>query len=345
MRIRHTLYQCSLGLLLFTALLSDQPVRAQDLHFSQYYRSPLSTNPANTGFLPDADYRAGVQYRNQFSQIMLQPYRTYSAYADAQLFRDRFENGWIGGGLLLMSDVAGSGSLQSNKVYASLAYHQMIANSSLISAGFNLGWVNKRINPANLKFPDQFDGRFFDQSLPTAVVLNQTSVDYFDLQAGLNYAYFHNDNIYVNAGYSIHHVNRPRESFFSSDARESRIPARHIGFVDAMFKTGDQVILEPSVYYTYQSGSSSLVGGLMMQYNLMPGGNKQLLLGAYHRWKESVIPTAGLQIAHLAFQFSYDVTLSSLRNFNGSRGAAEFSMTYRGFYPGKPDRQSLCPGF
>ncbi len=29
----------------------------QDLHFSQWFNSPLTTNPANTGFIPDADYR------------------------------------------------------------------------------------------------------------------------------------------------------------------------------------------------------------------------------------------------------------------------------------------------
>jgi len=42
----------------------------QDLHFSQWYNSPLTANPANTGFIPDADYRIGANYRNQYSTIM-----------------------------------------------------------------------------------------------------------------------------------------------------------------------------------------------------------------------------------------------------------------------------------
>ena len=121
---------------------------------------PLSTNPANTGFIPDADYRIGAHYRNQYSNIMAVPYKTMSVYADAQLFRDRIENGWLGVGGLLLSDVAGSGSLRSTKIYGSLAYHQMLGNSSLLSAGFNVGWANKRIDVSALKFPDQFDGRF-----------------------------------------------------------------------------------------------------------------------------------------------------------------------------------------
>jgi hypothetical protein len=30
-------------------------VQAQDLHFSQFFNAPLTINPANTGFIPDAD--------------------------------------------------------------------------------------------------------------------------------------------------------------------------------------------------------------------------------------------------------------------------------------------------
>ena len=40
---------------------------AQDLHFSQFMNSPLTTNPANTGFIPGGDYRIGINYRNQWS--------------------------------------------------------------------------------------------------------------------------------------------------------------------------------------------------------------------------------------------------------------------------------------
>src|SRR3954468_22930310 len=80
----------------------------QDLHFSQFFNTPLTTNPANTGFIPDADYRLGVQYRNQYSSIMAIPYKTFSIFGDAQLFRDRLENGWLGVGGVILSDVAGS---------------------------------------------------------------------------------------------------------------------------------------------------------------------------------------------------------------------------------------------
>ena len=116
----------------------------QDLHFSQFMNSPLLTNPANTGFIPAADYRLGINYRNQWSSIMTVPYKTMSAYGDVQVFRNRIETGWMGLGGVILHDVAGSGNLTSTKVYGSVAYHQMINAGSLLSVGFNIGWVISR---------------------------------------------------------------------------------------------------------------------------------------------------------------------------------------------------------
>jgi type IX secretion system PorP/SprF family membrane protein len=319
---------------------------AQDLHFSQFFNNPLLTNPANTGFIPDADYRLGASYRNQYSNIMAVPYKTMSIYGDAQVFRDRIETGWMGLGGVILRDVAGSGSLTSTKLYASIAYHQMLGLSSLLTAGFNVGWANKRIDQSKLTFPDQFDGKFFDATLPTSVQLLNNSVSYFDMQAGLNYAYFPTEDIYINAGYSIHHVNQPKETFFEDD-NTSRLDMRHIGFINGIFKMSDNVIINPNIYYTTMARSTELVGGLNAAYNLSGDGSKQIVAGLYYRYRDALIPMIGLEINNIRFTFSYDVTTSSLRNFNHSFGADEFNLLNKGFYSQFQGdrRQTLCPTF
>ena len=171
---------------------------AQDLHFSQFFNSPLSTNPANTGFIPDGDYRLGVNFRDQWSSIMSLPYKTMSAFGDVQVMKNQDQTGWVGLGGLILRDVAGSGNLTSTKLYGSVAYHQMLGYASLLSLGFNVGYANKKINTSNLKFPDQFDGKFFDNKLPTSATLDKNNIGYLDMQVGLNYAYFPTDKIYVN---------------------------------------------------------------------------------------------------------------------------------------------------
>ncbi len=320
---------------------------SQDLHFSQFFNNPLLTNPANTGFIPDADYRIGASYRNQYSSLMAMPYKTISIYGDAQVFRDKLENGWLGLGGVILRDVAGRGSLTSTKVYGSVAYHQLLGNSSLLTVGFNVGWANKRIDQTKLTFPDQFEGKFFDGTRPTSVVLSNNNVSYLDIQAGLNYAYFPTENIYFNAGYSIQHVNRPLESFIEASADTTRIAMRHIGFLNAILKVNDNIIINPNAYYTTQSKASELVLGLNGAYNLSGDGEKQLIGGLYYRLGDAVVPMIGFELKNVRFTFSYDVTTSSLHNFNGYRGASEFNILKKGFYNeyNGNRRETMCPSF
>lgn len=320
---------------------------AQDLHFSQFFNSPLTTNPANTGFMPDGNYRLGFNYRNQWSSLMAVPYKTMSVFGDVQLMRDRFENGWLGAGGVILRDVAGSGNLTSTKVYGSVAWHQMLGYSSLVSLGFNVGYTNKQINLASLKFPDQFDGKFFDSKMPTSVMLDRNNVGYLDMQVGMNYAFFPTSSIYMNAGFSVHHVNTPNESFFDNSTIDTRVPMRYIGFLNGSFKLNDQVIVNPNAYYTQQASVSELVAGANVHYNLSGDGEHLLIGGLYYRLNESVIPMIGLGFKDYIFSFTYDATMSSLRNYNATRGAFEFSLIKQGLfdtYRGNRS-QSLCPTF
>lgn len=333
----------------------QQEAKGQDLHFSQWFNSPLITNPANTGFIPDADYRLGVNYRNQWSSIMTVPYKTFSVWGDAQLFRDRIESGWLGVGGVILRDVAGSGMLTSTKIYTSIAYHQMLGEAHLISAGFNIGWANKRINVTDLKFPDQFDGKFFDSNLPTSVVLDNPNINYFDVQAGLNYAFFPTDRLYVNGGISAAHLNRPRESFFTSDAGtdslgdgyDGRLAPRYTAFANLSFKMTDDIILNPMAYYTMQASASEMVVGASLQYNLSGDGQTQLIGGLFYRPGDAVVPMVGFEWQQFRLTFTYDATQSSLRQYNGSRGAYEFALIRPGFYEdyNGDRRQTLCPSF
>ena len=320
----------------------------QDLHFSQFMNSPLLTNPANTGFIPDGDYRLGMNFRTQWSSVMVVPYKTMSAFGDVQVMQNQDNTGWMGLGGVILRDVAGSGNLTSTKIYGSVAYHQMLNAGSLLSLGFNVGWANKQINVSNLKVPDQFDGKFFDNHLPTTAVLDANNINYIDMQVGANYAYFPTDKAYINAGFSAMHVNRPRESFFSTQQGiDNRIPVRYTGFLNGSFKVNDQLIVNPNAYFSLQAKAYEVVGGLNAHYNLSGDGEKILIAGAYYRYKDAVIPMIGLGYKDYTFTFTYDATISTLQTYNNTRGAFEFSLIKQGAfdrYMGNK-RESMCPSF
>lgn len=323
-------------------------MQAQDLHYSQWFSSPLLVNPANTGFIPDADYRLGANYRSQYMNVLSSPYKTMSIWGDAQIMRDRFDNAWLGVGGAILRDQAGSGNLTSTKVYGSLAYHQMLGLSSLLTAGFNLGWAQKRVDPSKLTFPDQFNDvtGFFESGMPTSVVFNTTSINYLDIQVGVNYAYFPNENTYLNGGFSVQHVNRPKEGFFiESSVFDNRLAARYIGFVNASIKLNNLVILNPMAYYTNQAKASEFTGGLSLDYNLSGDGNTVLTGGIFYRPGDAFIPQLGFEVNNFRINFTYDATTSELKSYNGGRGAVEFSLIKKGLYPDKDARQSWCPTF
>lgn len=306
--------------------------KAQDLHFSQYFNAPLLINPANTGFEPDADWRVGINYRNQWAGILSNPYKTMSAWGDAQLFNNRFENGWVGAGLTLLKDVAGSGSLSSSKVYGSVAYHQMLGYKSLLSGGFGVGAVNKRIDITKLTFNDQWNGKFFDVTIPSGEVFNTTSVWYFDLNAGLNYAIFPSDNAYLNAGISVNHINRPSESFFNKGTTDSRVPVRFNFFANGSFKLNDRWIINPNAYFSMMSKATEIVGGLNAHYNLSGDGSTQLIGGLYYRAKDAIIPMIGVVLSGISTTISYDATSSTLGTYNQTLGAYEISLKKVGLF-------------
>ena len=331
-------------ILFLPVLLAMLSVEAwgQDLHFSQYYNTPLLVNPANTGFNPDFDFRAGVNYRNQWASVGT-PYKTMSAWGDTKLLSNRLENGWIGLGGMLWKDQAGSGSLTGTTGMLSLAYHQMLGYNSLLSGGFSVGYTQKRIDITKLTFDDQWNGIFFDANIPSFEPFATNQVSYVDLQAGINYAYFASENFYFNAGVSVMHINTPRETFFDASVSNNEISRRYNVFLNASVKVVDTWILNPNVYVSMVGNSREILAGINANRDLGDNGARQLIMGVYYRNNDAIIPLFGYQINDLKMTFNYDATISTLSKSNLTRGAYEISIVKSGIFPSSQGRQTRCP--
>jgi type IX secretion system PorP/SprF family membrane protein len=326
---------------------------AQGIHFSQFYNSPLTANPANTGFVPDADYRIGGNYRNQWASVPV-PYKTMSFFADVQVARNKIYNGWFGAGGVLLNDEAGTGALKSSKAYASVAYHQILGENNLLSIGFQGGVVQKSINTSKLTFDNMWNGKFFDIQAPSGETFAATNIRYFDLNAGVNYAAFPTEESYLNFGISAQHINRPKESFFDgivtldSTRYDNRLSRRYTGFFNGSFKLNDKVIINPQAYVSYMQKATEINGGIHMLYNLTEEATAQLIAGIYYRYKDAVIPMLGLKYKNLTAAFTYDATVSKLSGFNKVRGGSEISIIHQGSfteYNGRKDTRCRMPAF
>src|ERR1700687_6448271 len=85
-------------------------VKAQDPHFSQFFSSPLTLNPALTGKF-DGTLRVAGNYRNQWPAFN-NVYTTYTVSVDMPILKNKLPDydTW-GLGILALKDQAGAGVL------------------------------------------------------------------------------------------------------------------------------------------------------------------------------------------------------------------------------------------
>lgn len=326
---------------------------AQGLHFSQYYNAPVLLNPANTALMSDNDYRLGVNYRRQWNSIV--PYTTTSAYADFQAFRNMNATNWLGIGFAVFNDKAGDGELSLTRLEGCLAYHVMIGEYSMISAGLSAATDQRSINYNKLTFDEQWVGRndvTFDINLPNQEHDGIVKTNFFDIGAGVNYAFFPNEATYFKIGASVAHINSPEETFYdSSSGTKNKLGIRPSANADLVMNVSDVLTINPSLYYTTQKNASEFLFGSLGMISVNGGDRDhkgtELIVGGYYRWQEAVIVALGLQWSNLRFMLSYDYTVSSFSTENKGNGAAEFAISYQGVYGSlsRGRRTINCPRF
>src|SRR5919107_3074693 len=103
-------YSICLSLLM---LVSGTKLAAQSYHFSQFFSTPLLTNPAHTGFI-EGPYRVASNIRSQGS-LKDGTYFTGYLSGDFGLFRNNLPAGSTAGvGVYVMKDQSMGGALQDH---------------------------------------------------------------------------------------------------------------------------------------------------------------------------------------------------------------------------------------
>lgn len=318
-------------------------VFAQDIHFSQFFNSPLTLNPALTGKMNGA-YRVGFIYRNQWFQSSATgtPFITYSGSVDAPI---RFKNDALGLGLVAYHDNAAEGALKTTNVMASVAYHKALGKDAKhsISLGTQLGFYQKRLDPGNFRFENQFGGgTIYDPTAPTGENLGD-SKGLFDLNVGLHWNSLIGKRSAIYAGGSMFHILAPEVNLVNS--QPFNLPRRIVANGGLDLGLGEKFSLLPSVFFQYQDKAKELNAGLAAAYAF--NQSFTWYLGGYYRFAE-VAP-----IAYTAFEFkgfrlglSYDFPLSGIKNFNNP-GSIEMSLLFVGKAKELPNPSSLlfCPRF
>jgi type IX secretion system PorP/SprF family membrane protein len=295
------------GLLIL--VLMQQLCAGQDPHYSQYYASPATVNPATTGFF-SGDARITALYRQQWPQYG-SPFITGTAsfemkpgkFKNSDEVMDRFA-----AGVMLMYDHTPDAVLKSQHAYLMIAYHKALDEEGLhrIGAGFMGGYSERRLDMSQLTFADQFGSGGFVYTSGEAIPNNKISA--FDLHAGVLYSY-EDDFKTLYAGGSVFHLTKPKNYFLGNNTVQETIPLRMNINAGANIAIGN-VRYAASLLYMKQGGMDQFIFGGAVGIPL-PLSNSFLYAGSWYRLNESVIPTLNLQWQNLNLGFSYDVFTSN----------------------------------
>jgi len=324
-------------------------VFSQDTHFSQSFNSPLSLNPALTGAF-DGGLRMLSSYRDQWRSITI-PFRTYAFSSDIKMFKKLQKNGYLGVGISFISDKAGTSQLSSNIVNFSIAFHEQISLSNVLSAGIQGGIIQKSIDLTKSKWDNQYNGNAYDPTLPSFENQYLQSVVRSDFSAGIQWTYSKGElyavaknQLNINAGFALFHLTQPNISF--NKTLTDRLPIKMVFHCNSQIGLGNsKVAILPMFIYTQQGTLKNALAGSMFRFILNEKTNDAgfvngaaLSCGALYRVDDAIIPMLQLEFANYAIGFSYDINNSDLKCASFGKGGYEISLRFLNPNPfsGKP---------
>ena len=310
------------GLLFFSFVLV-LAVNGQDPHFSQYYANPLYLNPAMAG--SNVGPRVVMNYRNQWPSIP-GTFQTYSASYD-QYF-DKLSGGV---GVLLTADRSGESIFKHDAASLMYSNNLNLSRTWAIKTGLQASFVQKSLNWNNLVFPDQLDARrglirSTSESLPSGGI---TDASYMDFSAGV---VLYNENFWV--GGAAHHLTEPNESLLNGSGGDAPLPMKltfHMGgniVVEEARFGNSGTYLSPNIIYQQQGPFNTINGGFYVIKGPITGGLWYRYSGAgsdIGGTSDAFVVLAGIRQGVFSFGYSYDITVSDLRD--AATGSHEVSIS------------------
>lgn len=329
---------------LLILLLSAMDSFAQDPHFSQFFASPLTLNPALTGKF-DGNLRVAGNYRNQWPSFN-NVYTTYTASVDFPIMKKHIpELDTWGVGILALKDQAGGNILTNNYISLSTSYHKSLDEDGFqqIGIGFQGTYGQKRLDQSKLYFEDMLTPFGFTGVTQEIFYTENLNVNYLDVNAGVLYSGSTNGDNNFYAGLSMYHINRPKESFMGADWSIGMRTTFHAG---GYFPVSDQITIHTSGIFQVQNKATETVLGAAGAAAIDPESTNpsNVYFGAWYRVGDAVIPYLGLEFAGLRIGATYDINMSSLKPASQSRGGMEISL----IYIHRPDERGKglpCPKF
>jgi type IX secretion system PorP/SprF family membrane protein len=301
-------------------------IKGQDIHFSQFFASPLNTNPANSGNF-DGDYRLVFNNKNQW-QSFADAYKTFALSFDASFTDFILKKSISGVGLQINTDIAGAGNLMTNQLYLNLAYYFPINKDKNIFLGIGLapGYVFQNIDFNKLTFGSQYQNNNFNPDINPDENFRTSKINYFDFGGGLNFFSEKNPKFQPYLGFSVFHLTQPHKSF--SINSDKFLPIKYMVSGGINWQLSEKWWIEPMLIFMFQQKYSEYNFGGLIKYEHSPIGFQTLYFGFLTRAKDAAIICFGGKYNNIRVTINYDINFSKLTSISKGKGGFELSVIY-----------------
>lgn len=313
----------------------------QDIHFSQFYLSPLNLNPAMTGVM-NCNIRFTSNYRNQWASVLKDnAFNTYSFSYDQKFNAGR--NDYFGIGGTFWGDQAGEANFKTLTGKLSFSYSKKMGGTRkqahYLVAGAEAGGAQRSIDFLNLRWGTQHDGAGgYDPTLPSQETrFDRDNFLFADMGAGLLWFMVFDESNNFYAGGAFHHLNRANQSFSSEG--EELLYTRWTGHAGGEFKMNPKFGLAPGLIIMSQGPSFQVNAGTSAKFFF---GNREspqaFHLGLWSRiannsenglLNDAVILSTRFDVNNITMGFSYDINVSPLNRASNGQGSFEFALVYK----------------
>lgn len=314
------------SILLFLPLF----LNAQDIHFSQYYNSPLTLSPALTG-ITKGDIRFIGTYRSQWSSA-LAPYSTFHGAADWKYFNPKLKTGFFSAGAVLNYDDAGDSNLRTTQFGISGAFTYAIGSENFLTLGAIVGFGQQAFNMDGLTWDNQFDGSVFNANRDSRENFDRSSYFYPDFSVGLNWhGQKTNTRSRLNVGMALYHFNKPKQSFEETD--DIKLPSRLSLYFLPVIQLTDRVdFIIHSMAQLQGPDFEALAGGAAkIHLNTKRAREVAVQVGVGYRFNEfgdAFIPGVELHYRNWMAGLTYDLNVSGFTEATNRKGGPEVNFRY-----------------
>ena len=348
-------------LFIFIAVFFMQKAQAQDMHFSQFYVSNLTMNPATTGVM-SCQMRVSAIYRNQWASVAGQyAFNTFGLGVEGKLNAGKKD--YVGLGLSVWVDRAGASQMTSIQASFSGSYLKKIggrrANEHYLVAGAQIGFNQRSIRLDQLRWGTNWDGSAFNPALPDNESVFNRNLTVVDLNAGIMWfsALDKKNQSNVYAGVAFQHLTKSNLSFITQGTEPLFTKITVHGGAEA--RLARRLALVPSFGLWFQGPSTQLnVGtGVKFDFSKKSVSRQAFTIGMYMRGAnmaqansdqvafgvDALIALIRLKFGSSHIGFSYDINVSKLMGATRANGG--FELSYVWTLCNRKGRRLGCPTF